>query len=113
MKILVIYNNLGRHSVHDEMLSNEFPDALIEIVENIKREDLEKSDVDFIIIHRNNPENDIVERNCKIGRIRIFFSGGLPKYQQFDNDHYVPIKQLRDKTKAIINEQTDKVEKVN
>ena len=105
MKILVIDNKESRHSFHYDLLTNEFPNDDIKIVENLDDEKLKKSNYDVIIVHRNNPENDIIERNEHIGRLRIIFSGGLPKYEKHSgSDHYVPYSQLKNKIKSIVTE---------
>jgi hypothetical protein len=110
MKILIIDNKLHRHSFHYDVLSSEFSD--IEIVEKIDSIKLKNSQYDIIIVHRNNDELDIIEKNKDIGKLRIIFSGNLQHYQKNDVGHYIPISQYEERVKSIIIDFQQSLEKI-
>jgi|TARA_B100001971_G_C18217510_1_gene554879 hypothetical protein len=110
MKLLVIDNRLHRHPFHYDLLSDTIPD--IKIVENIEEEELRNSDYDIIIVHRNNPELDVIEQNKDIGKLRIIFSGNLIHYQHNEIGHYVPFNQYEEMVKLIISNFQQNLEKI-
>ena len=110
MKLLVIDNRLHRHPIHYDLLSDTISD--FEIVENIEKDDLIKANYDIIIVHRNNPELDVIEQNKDIGKLRIIFSGNLIHYQHNEIGHYVPFNQYEEMVKLIISNFQQNLEKI-
>ena len=106
MHIVVIDNKKHRHSWHKDQLDQLIGDNIHERYESFNKDQITNCNADYVLVHVNNTkEFSRIESDAECGKNRIYFSGGYRKYyKSTKNDHYVPIKQLYEILKSLIDD---------